>query len=363
MQLLACDNPSIFKKVCCGLGNIAFDCQEFLSLVDAPSVLATLVGKFVDGKFSDDTFRQISRDFSHCLRGITFHTLPFETCRSTLFLCFKIIKEWLSYPKQTVLNAFDGIWHIAFHSSEQVMLYLCNHEWECVEKMISFHDKHPSVNLHNEFIYIISEVVYYLEDEQKIALLLEKNVLGIFLEILNASDSRNAKHKVCLSIGNLSLEHQRCETIFSCAELIRKLIELFPHEDTAIQEEICFIFANCVTGMVNRDLGQQYSPFLVNCGLLELLYAAIQSEISKSCLERTLFCLEYLLQAGEFFVDHENVLFNEYVLRFAEIGGHEALLNTTKKSNLARAILVNSFGSAFEQFTARKRGFKIKKAL
>ena len=88
--------------------------------------------------------------------------------------------------------------------------------------------------------------------------------------------------------------------------------------------------------------------------------------------DRILKCLDGILQAGEFNVDNENILFNEFVLRLDEKGGRSILADIASNTSnyycervttAAEGILFKYFDSKFAEFNARKRGFKIKKAV
>ena len=211
--------------------------------------------------------------------------------------------------------------------------------------------------------------MYYQQDAKKTANLLECNLLGVLFAIFKANPSAGVKYNICITIANLCVDQQHCRTILDHTDLIRMLVEEFPTVQIATRREICFILNQCLE---NEEMLREHSNSLVECGLLEYFCNVVQHKINGNLLEQALQCLERVLHVGEFLVDNENILFNEYVLRFGENGGREILMQIASNENnlypglpasVASGILTSFFGSKYEEFCARKRGFKIKKAL
>ena len=371
MQLIPTADEILLPYLCWGIGNIAAKWDNFYVSVDAPAVLKVLVQRLADENFSEATFQLVVGDITYALRSIVSHGLSYESIQSTLLLFTKLIKNWQQYPRRAVYNALSGIKNIAIHNNERAIgLLLCISEWECVQQMVVILDKEKTDDpiTREDFSHIIADAVYYQEDDKKIANLVESNLLGVFFTILKANPRAAVKYHICITIANLCVD-QHCRTILNHTDLIRMLVEVFPTVQKPIRREICFILNLCLE---DEEILREHSNSLVECGLLEYFCHVVQRKIHGNLLEQALQCLKRVLHIGEFLVDNENILFNEYVLRFGEKGGREILMQIASNENnlyaglpasIASGILTSFFGSKYEEFCARKRGFKIKKAL
>ena len=372
VELASTADSCLLPTLCWGIGNIAVRWDSFTYQVDAPALLKVLVDKLDEENSSEETFQLIVGDAVYALRSIVRHPFTYECILSTLLLFIKFIKNWQKYPKRVVYNALSGIRQISIHNNERVIgLLLCHDEWECIKQMVIFfdHEKTGSPNTNEEFSCIISDALYYQSDSEKTALLVESNLLDVFFVIFKTNPEVNVKFNICRTISNLCVDLQ-CRTILSHTDLIRTLLEIFPTvQRVPTREDICFIFNKCLD---DEELTREFSNSLVECGLLDFFCQVIQRKISGNLLEQALQCLARVLHVGEFIVDNESILFNEYVLKFGEKGGRELLLDVVSNDNelhselsvsVASGIVTSFFGSKYEEFSARKRGFKIKKAL
>ena len=97
---------------------------------------------------------------------------------------------------------------------------------------------------------------------------------------------------------------------------------------------------------------------IIENGVIEALCESLKMYIDQ---EYIALALKGVLEAGNSLVDGENVLFNPVALRIAECGIlHKIQAVDTAKNT---KIIDQYFGESYEQYLARRRGLKTKKAI
>src|SRR3990167_1496314 len=353
--MLNCADDTLFKQLALAIGNIAARCDDICVLVDAASLLDVLVERLTRD-FSDGLIFELT----HALSCITYHQMPFASVVNTLLALIKLFKESRRYSKKVNCFILLGISHITVRNREATR-YLCENEWECIEKILCYLNDESDDDVNYETVSLVIYEALGQVDNQKVMRLVGMRLFDLFVKNLKSAEYTTNLLQTISFLARRDLHY--CKALMAHTTLIRTLLDLF--SNVALQEEIGLTFANCLAH--DSEVVIEYAPFLVDNGFLELLGGSLQL----GARAWSIFSLKALLDAGELLVDNESILFNQFTLRFAESGGREILLEITSSQNALTAEIRNSalcvftehLGDKFDNFMARKRGFKIKKAL
>ena len=311
-----------------------------------------LTGDVVNSFFNKDHLFQHTERM-HILKSmLTVPGVDFER----VLPCLETLLEIASTPSDpftvsgNIMIAITGASNIALRFRESVR-YFINNPPKLQRIVELMHNK--DFDFCNHVLYLLLELARLTEDmkaEFKQALLDQTNILG---EISLVLDDKNNPLLVNSALRLLTelifLDIMTGVRVFSHGQLLQQVKSYIGRDDLAI---VTFM------GILEQlDTQPQYVETVLEHGIIAALCYGLNFPVHED-LPSLLEILELALNAGELLVDGEKVLFNPVALHIAEIDALDAF----KKLDEGGKLTQKFFGEKYEEYLARRRGLKTKKA-
>lgn len=228
-----------------------------------------------------------------------------------------------------------------------------------VRKIVSLIDTIPS--LAPELCRIVGNLVSTENEELSIIILSETDYLDKINNIIRNSNDKVLVCDVCYDISNITggtvMKHIEM-VVYN--EIFSELIALAKTGAPKIRKE-----AGWAVIHTTKHLDISLLEKLIELGIIELLcelMAAQELGLYLGCLQ----AFAWLLRKMETVVDNQIIIYNPVAIKIGDCGGIETIsaahLNT-QATNLQTKIMEKYFGNSYEEFLARRRGLKLKKAV
>ena len=228
-----------------------------------------------------------------------------------------------------------------------------------VKKIISFIDV-PFFAL--KACNIVGNLMSIDNEDLSILILSETDYLDKLYNVIRSSKDDQLLCEVCYDISNIT-----GGTVMKHIELVvyhdifSELIALAKSGAPKIRKEAGWAVANTA-----KHPDVSLHERLMELGIVELiceLMAVKELELYLVCLQA---CGSMMFEM-EAVVDNETIIYNPVAIRIGECGGIETMeagiVNCPQAAELERNIMKMYFGKSYEDFLARRRGLKLKRAV